>query len=79
MSEPVSFTQVPLRIFERYVQNFNFLIESTTSLIAGLAASDNIVETLTAKGTDLFGFEKTLVLRTKPNKVIAISSLDGSI
>ena len=79
MSEPVSFAQVPFRIIERYVQNFNFLVESATSLISGLAASDNIVETLTAQGTDLFGFEKTLVLRTKPNKVIAISSLDGSI
>ena len=47
MNEPVSYVDIPGRIIQRYIQNFNFLVESATSLIQGLTSGEDILKTFT--------------------------------
>ena len=79
MSEPVSVAEIPGRIIRRYTENLNFIINSVSSFIQQLSSSDDILKSLTSSGPEQFGFEKLMILLTKPNKVIAVSSMDGSV
>ena len=79
MNEPVSMAQIPGRIIRRYTENLNFILKSVNSFVQLLSNSEDIFKTFTEQGTDQFGYEKVLVVLTKPNKVFALSSLDGSV
>ncbi len=69
MSEPVPWFKVPQRIFERYFENAEFLVNAIQSIGKPSVQSDQ----------DTHGFKKTLVLLTKCGKLFAVSSYDGSI
>jgi hypothetical protein len=70
----VSLFQIPGRIIHRYVDNFRFLIDKVLALVSGRDDSASIAVT-----ADPYGIKKTLVLLTKPNKVIAVSSYNGAV
>lgn len=77
MSEPVSLVQVPARIIERRLENMKILVNSISSFFQGNA---EIEETqIAAPSGDVYGFDKTLVFLTKPNKAVAISSANGNL
>ena len=70
---------IPSRIINRYLNNFKFLATQVRALIDELSgkAADTDLVSIAENLKDPFGLKKTLVLLTKPNKVIAISSFDG--
>ena len=73
MQDEVSLIDVPVRIVRRYFENFNFIVDGLMKVITGDNSSDIRDE------PDLFGFDKTLVLLTKPGKVVAMSTQTGNI
>jgi len=75
----VSIAQIPIRIIKRYTDNFKYLVSQAMALVDTLSGKKDDSASITPEHEDSFGFKKTLVLLTKPNKVIAISSENGSI
>lgn len=75
MKEEGTFATIPLRMMRRYVDNFNFLLHGIVSLMQ----NEDVNSIVSSESDDMFGFSKTFILLTKPGKVIALSSLDGSI
>lgn len=79
MNEPVSLAQVPLRIVQRYTENLQYLVSSVAEFVGGLSGGVDTSIGRVNSEQDTFGIDKTFVLLTKPNKVIAVSSLTGQI
>jgi len=75
MSEPVELAEIPARIFQRRLENIQLLVNSVTSLFGNNADDTRIASTT----QDHYGFDKTLVFLTKPNKAVAVSSLKGDL
>ena len=78
MQEPITIAEVPTRILQRYAENLQYLIQVVSEFIAGFQQEET-TNIRTQQDSEIFGFDKTLVLLTKPNKVLAISSLTGQI
>jgi len=79
INEPVSFAQVPARILRRYQENFAYLIRSVKDLMGSDVSSTIGKITASKEVADMLGFDKTLILLTKPNKIHAISSNTGNL
>ena len=77
MTEPVSLAEVPGRIIQRRLENFQIMVSSITSMFGG--DKEDTDAKITGHASDEYGFDKTLVFLTKPNKAIAISSLNGNL
>ena len=81
MHEPVSLVDIPGRIIQRRIENFQLFVNSVSSMFAkedqdaGAAAAIDASK----EKSDEYGFDKTLVFMTKPNKAVAISSLKGNL
>ena len=79
MQEPVTnLAEVPGRILQRRLENLQVIADRVSSFFG--AKDDTIPEAEIGGGSeDAFGFDKTLVFMTKPNKAVAISSLKGDL
>jgi hypothetical protein len=66
-----------MRIMQRYVENSRYLVSSIMAMFN--QEDKKLTSTKQSDIHDTFGFNKTLVLLTKPGKIVAISSADGSI
>ena len=78
MGEEVSIVQVPGRIIQRRLENMQLLINSVSSFFKDSGADIEDTQ-IAAPSGDVYGFDKTLVFLTKPNKAIAVSSLKGNL
>ena len=82
MHEPVSLVDIPGRIIQRRIENIQIFVNSVSSLFAkddqAEADAATAIDTSQEKSDD-YGFDKTLIFMTKPNKAVAISSLKGSL
>ena len=74
MSEPSSWAEIPQRLAQRYTENAAFLLKSLTKLFGG----EEDLASLRSK-EDIYGFDKSFILLTKPGKVFAMSSFDGTV
>lgn len=74
----VALSSIPGRIINRYVDNFRYIVDQVLSMANSLTNKDSQLAAINGY-EDPFGIKKTLVLLTKPNKVIALSSFSGSI
>jgi hypothetical protein len=79
MGEKVSIADAPARIIQRYVENARFFVTSVMSLFNPENAALTSTKSKQSEIESLFGFHKTLVLLTKPGKIVAVSAADGSI
>lgn len=80
MQEPVSLVEVPVRIIQRRIENFQLIYNSIMSLFASPDASSPEAAMISKDAqSNEYGFDKTLVFLTKANKLIAISSLKGDL
>jgi hypothetical protein len=77
MGDKISIAEVPVRIMQRYVENARFFVSSVMSMFN--PEDKKLASTKQSDIESAFGFHKTLVLLTKPGKIVAISSADGSI
>jgi len=73
MHEPVSLAQIPGRIIQRRIENFQIFMFNVSQMFSNEeempeAQIDQVKQ-------DDYGFDRTLVFMTKPNKVVAISAL----
>ena len=73
MQDQVGLGEVPTRIIQRRIENFQLILSSFSSFFSGQQ------ETQITNVADHLGFDKTLVFMTKPNKAVAISSLNGEL
>lgn len=74
----VSIASIPGRIIQRYVDNLKHLATSAISLVESLTGKKSDIASISG-AVDPYGIRKTLVLLTKPNKVVSISSFNGAI
>ena len=78
MQENIGIAQVPARIIQRRLDNLQVIVKSIQSFFSGSAANDSLDEARIAQPAgDDYGFDKTLVFMTRPNKAVAVSSLKG--
>ena len=61
------------------MENLNIVIDSIKSLFGSGDEANNPNAQIAPQPSDPFGFDKTLVFMTKPNKAVAISSLKGNL
>mmetsp|Transcript_27001 Transcript_27001/g.36078 ORF Transcript_27001/g.36078 Transcript_27001/m.36078 type:complete len:145 (+) Transcript_27001:98-532(+) len=76
MQDTVSLAEVPARIIKRRLENLQILVKSVSSLFSS-DDNESDANIATPSGDD-YGFDKTLVFLTKPNKAVAVSSLKGN-
>lgn len=74
MSQPSTWAEIPSRLAQRYAENAEFLVKSLTKLFG--REED---QTALSFKEDIYGFDKSFILLTKPGKVFAMSSFDGTI
>lgn len=79
INEPVSFVEVPARILRRYSENFAYLLRSARELIGKADNLGKLVNSSKDAHADMLGFDKSLILLTKPDKVHAVSSNTGKL
>lgn len=66
MNHPISWSEVPTRILQRYAENAEYLIKS----ISKFFKHENVAEISNVQ--DTYGFKKTLILLTEPGKLFAL-------
>lgn len=67
MGAEVSWAEIPQRIIARYVENFEFLMSQVLELF-----KDKDDASIDEPGVDEKGFNKLLILLTKPGKIFAV-------
>ena len=78
MQDQISIAEVPARIIQRRLDNIQVFVKGIQNFFGGNRANDNLSEANIAQASgDDYGFDKTLVFMTKPNKAVAVSSLRG--
>jgi len=79
MDEELSFADVPGKIMRRYWENFQFFLHTIVSLLQNDDVASIMKDGSASIEGEMFGFTKTFILLTEPGKIVALSSMDGSV